>query len=106
MRDLDAANAAASRPSALIAYALKGLRRCWMPETERYSHRFRFREGTTESIFESDIFYTLNVLLGLSRIPRFTGYEYVDINNTYAVCCNELRSPGTRTYAYGMALWA
>jgi hypothetical protein len=79
-----------------------------MPDLGRYSHRFRFDVGepTNESIAESDAFYTLNVLLGLSRLPTLDGCEYVDIRETYARCCGELRAPAVRAYRLGMALWS
>jgi hypothetical protein len=74
----------------------------------RYSHRFRFDvpQPCNESIPESDAFYTLNVLLGLSQLRGFPGCDYMDIKNTYYGCCDQLRSPRTRNYMLGMALWA
>jgi hypothetical protein len=79
-----------------------------MPELGRYSHRFRFDvpERRNESIPESDAFYTLNVLLGLSQLPGLSGCDYMDIKGTYDGCCDQLRSPRTRNYMLGMALWA
>jgi hypothetical protein len=79
-----------------------------MPDAGRYSHRYRFdvQVQPNESIRESDAFYTLNVLLGLSQLPTVGGYEYIDIKNTYNHCCGELRSPNVRVYRLGMALWA
>jgi hypothetical protein len=78
-----------------------------MPDVGRYSHRFRFDvpEPANESIAESDAFYTLNVLLGLSQLAAATGYEYVNVKSIYNGCCDELRSPRVRTYRLGMALW-
>jgi hypothetical protein len=94
--------------SLLVSYAMHGLRRCWMPELGRYSHRFRFDvpERRNESIPESDAFYTLNVLLGLSQLPGFSSCDFMDIKGTYDGCCDQLRSPRTRNYMLGMALWA
>jgi hypothetical protein len=79
-----------------------------MPEAQRYSHRFRFDvpQPCNESILESDVFYTLNVLLGCSQIPGLEGCEYVNIKSTYSQCCFELRSRNFRTYMLGMALWS
>jgi hypothetical protein len=78
-----------------------------MPELGRYSHRFRFDapEPRNQSIPESDAFYTLNVLLGLSQLPEPKGCEYLNLKSTYDGCCGELRSPRARTYGFGMALW-
>jgi len=58
--------------SLLVSYAMQGLRRCWMPELGRYSHRFRFDvpEPCNESIPESDAFYTLNVFVGVVPASR------------------------------------
>src|SRR5690349_11703073 len=100
---------AASAPmSPLISYAMQGLRRCWISELERYSHRFRFDapEPRNQSIAESDAFYTLNVLLGLSQLPDQGGCDYLNLKSTYDGCCGELQSPRARTYGFGMALWA
>ena len=92
--------------SRLVSYAMQGLRRCWMPDIGRYSHRFRFDVPgpSNESIPESDAFYTLNVLVGFSQLPA-VAHEPVDIKRTYDGCCRELRSSRVRTYMLGMALW-
>jgi hypothetical protein len=90
----------------LISYALSGLRYCWMPERLRYSYRLRLDipEASNQSLPERDTFYTLNVLLGLSRLKAF---EQPDgLADIYASCCGEAGDPRWRTYAYGMALWA
>jgi hypothetical protein len=91
----------------LVSYAIEGLRRCWMPALGRYSYRFRFDvpEPCNESLPESEAFYTLNVLLGLSRLEGPGGWEYIDLKTTYFRCCDELRSPTSRIYRLGMALW-
>jgi hypothetical protein len=91
----------------LVSYAIDGLRRCWMPSLGRYSYRFRFDvlEPCNESRPESDAFYTLNVLLGLSRLAEPAGWEYLDLKATFDGCCEELRSPASRIYGLGMALW-
>jgi hypothetical protein len=94
--------------SPLVSYAIDGLRRCWMPDLSRYSHRFRFdaQPPHNQSLAESDAFYTLNVLLGFSELPVLHGCDYVDVADTYRRCCAELRSPRARIYMLGMALWA
>ena len=94
-------------PSPLVDYALDGLRRCWMPETGRYSHRYRFDiEPANESIPASDIFYTLNVLLGFSRLPEPVIRTNVDAAAVFERCCRAAESAPLRVYGYGMALWA
>ena len=94
--------------SPLVAYALDGLRRCWMPEHGRYSCRYVF-DGAhpgNQSVPASDIFYTLNVLLGLSQLAGAGGGAVADVETTYRQCCRGLAAPGLKPYAYGMALWA
>lgn len=78
-----------------------------MPHLGRYSYRFRFDlpEPRNESLPESDAFYTLNVLLGLSQLTGLAGWEYLNVKTTYDSCCGELRSPSSRIYGLGMALW-
>ena len=105
---LPAGGTTANMPrSPLVSYAIEGLRRCWMAPLGRYSYRFRFDvpELCNESLPESDAFYTLNVLLGLSQLGEPAGWEYLNLKTTYDGCCGELRSPTSRVYALGMALW-
>ena len=98
---------AACTNAPLIEYALKGLRRCWMPERGRYSHLYRLdaAKQPNVSLPESDAFYTLNVLLGISRLGAVERSELPDLALTYEGCCREAANPRFRTYAYGMALW-
>jgi hypothetical protein len=79
-----------------------------MPELGRYSHRFRFDvpEPANESIPESDAFYTLNVLLGMSQLSDLGRHSHAEISRIYRGCCREAGNPRVRTYMYGMALWA
>lgn len=94
--------------SVLLSYALRGLRRCWMPEPGRYSHIYRLDapQPINESIPQSDAFYTLNVLLGVSRLPDRVRAALPDLARTYGGCCREVQNPEFRIYGYGMALWA
>jgi hypothetical protein len=94
--------------SALVSYALRGLSRCWMPQVGRYSHIYRLDapQPTNQSVPHSDAFYTLNVLLGVSRLPHGIRASLPDLESTYAGCCGEVRNPLFRAYACGMALWA
>jgi hypothetical protein len=98
----------ADDPSRLIAYALRGLRRCWMPERGRYSHSYRLDgpDPVNQSVPESDAFYTLNVLLGFSRLSPERRRGLPDLRQVYENCCREAANPRFRTYACGMALWA
>jgi hypothetical protein len=99
---------AADRPSPLISYVLRGLRNCWMPEYGRWSHIYHLdgRDQPNQSLPESDVFYSLNVLLGLSRIAHLDvdhGYDLPKIFQANVSLVPKLNSP---KYAYGIALWA
>lgn len=96
----------ASSNSPLVNYALAGLRRCWLPEHGRWSHIYHLdgRNSPNESRPSSDVFYTLNVLLGMSRLREIP--EDLDIRETFARNVNELSRMPVAKYAFGMALWA
>lgn len=102
--------AAREAPSPLVSYALQGLRRAWMPARRRYASIHRL-DGTVAlddanlSVPRSDAFYTLNVLLGASRLPP-AQRPAIDIDEIYRDCCIELARNQLMPYAYGMALWA
>src|ERR1700724_3588773 len=94
--------------SPLIAYTLHGLRNCWMPEHGRWSHIYHLdgRPSPNQSVPASDVFYTLNVLLGFSRVaaaPPAHGFNLPQIFRDNVSLVTTLNSP---KYAYGMALWA
>jgi hypothetical protein len=79
-----------------------------MPELGRWSHIYHLdgRSLANQSVPESDVFYTLNVLLGFSRIGHLTsshGFDLPEIFRTSVALVPKLNSP---KYAYGMALWA
>jgi hypothetical protein len=97
----------AADQSPLVSYALQGLSGCWTPERCRFSYRYRLDEfdPPNESLPELDTFYTLNVLLGMSKLPPIKGLS-VDIPAIYGSCCGEAGDPRWRKYTYGMALWA
>jgi hypothetical protein len=93
--------------SPLMRFVLRGLDSCWLPLANRWSHIYHLdgRDSPNESLPQSDVFYTLNVLLGLSRLFR-AGYQPPrDIRSIFirnACLITELPVP---RYAYGMALW-
>ena len=94
--------------SPLITYTLRGLRHCWMPALGRWSHIYHLdgRSQPNQSVPESDVFYTLNVLLGFSRIGHLASsheFDLPEIFRTNVALVPKLDSP---KYAYGMALWA
>jgi hypothetical protein len=92
--------------SPLVNYALKGLQRCWLPEYGRWSHIYHLdgRDEPNESLARSDVFYTLNVLLGLSRVSHvFSG---IDVAAIFERNVLQLPRLPVEKYAFGMALWA
>ena len=91
--------------SPLIEYALKGLERCWLPEHGRWSHIYHLdgRKDPNESLPQSDVFYTLNVLLGFSRLPTMpSNFDVPDIFKRNAL---QLLKLPVAKYSFGMALW-
>jgi hypothetical protein len=100
------AGASRSQHSPLITYALKGLQQCWMPDHGRWSHIYHLdgRSQPNQSVPHSDVFYSLNVLLGMSRLKiKPTDIDYAEIFERNAVLLPQLP---VAKYAYGMALWA
>jgi hypothetical protein len=91
----------------LIRYALRGLRNCWLPDHQRWSHIYHLdgRDEPNESVPESDVFYSLNVLLGLSRVSGAEQLGY-GIDAVLDRCARQLLMLNVKKYAYGMALWA
>jgi hypothetical protein len=96
----------ASRNSPLVNYALSGLQRCWLPEPGRWSHIHHLdgRDRPNESLPPSDVFYTLNVLLGMSRVDEVSAS--INISEIYRRNALQLTRMPVAKYAFGMALWA
>ena len=94
------------RNSPLVNYALNGLRQCWLPEHGRWSHIYHLdgRPAPNESLPHSDVFYTLNVLLGMSRIAEVP--DGLNVLEIFRRNVTELTSLPVPKYAFGMALWA
>jgi len=95
-----------SPSSPLVNYALNGLRRCWMPEHGRWSHIYHLdgRSQPNQSLPASDVFYTLNVLLGLSRLQAIP--DDIDCPAIFERNVLQLPKLPVAKYAYGMALWS
>jgi len=92
--------------SPLVDYALRGLDRCWLPEFGRWSHIYHLddRKQANESVPPSDVFYTLNVLLGMARVPRVP--PHIDLSGTFLRNVRQLSKLPVNRYAFGVALWA
>jgi hypothetical protein len=104
---IHAVDAGGASYSPLVCYALKGLENCWLAEHGCWSHCYHLdgRPQPNQSIPESDVFYSLNVLLGMSRLTGRDRLPY-DIKATLERCSLRLLTLPVRTYAFGMALWA
>jgi hypothetical protein len=93
--------------SPLANYVIRGLQSCWMPADGCWSHAFRPDAATKNvSIPESDVFYTLNVCLGLSRLPKKGGETPFDAKDIFARNARRMVDLPVRAYAYGMGMWA
>jgi hypothetical protein len=92
----------------LVRYGLAGLRRCWMPEHGRWSHKYHLdgRTPPNESVPHSDLYYSINVLLGLAPVRRALAGEPYDLPVLFKTICSELPKHPVRNGAWGMALWA
>ena len=92
--------------SPLVNYALKGLERCWLADLGCWSHIYHLdgRDRPNESVPASDVFYTLNVLLGFSRVNQIP--HGIDLPATFQRNAARLLDLPVPTYAFGMALWA
>jgi hypothetical protein len=95
-------------PSPLISYVVRGLDSCWMPGLGRWSHIYHLdgRPSPNQSIPHSDVFYTLNVLLGFSRVRHFGQFHQYDLKKIFDENVVLIPKLPSRRYAYGMALWA
>jgi len=107
-RDMAATKSAALRRSVnspLINYALGGLQKCWMSDHQRWSHIYHLdgRSKPNQSIPHSDVFYSLNVLLGMSRIRTVPGN--IDLADVFYVNVDQLTRLPVAKYAFGMAMW-
>ena len=91
--------------SPLVSFALNGLRNCWLPEDGRWSHIYHLdgRVPPNESLAQSDVFYTLNVLLGLSRLNQRS--HNIDVSGIFERTALGLLELPVAKYAFGMALW-
>ena len=92
--------------SPLTEYALEGLRRCWLPEHGRWSHIYHLdgRKQPNQSLPRSEVFYTLNVLLGLSRLSKIP--TDIDLGAIFERNVWQLLKLPVEKYAFGMAMWA
>jgi hypothetical protein len=104
----DSASLAAPAASPLTRYGLAGLRRCWMPEHGMWSHKYHVdgRASPNESVPHSDLYYSLNVLLGFAPVRAAVADEPYDVAGLFRSLCAEIPGRAVRNGAAGMALWA
>ena len=93
--------------SPLIEFARRGLARCWMPAEGCWSHKYHLdgRADPNESLPHSDVYYSLNCLLGLARSGGAAPGEGMALADVFASLCARMPGLPMRHYAHGMALW-
>jgi hypothetical protein len=91
--------------SPLVDYALRGLDRCWLPESGRWSYIYHLgpRKQPNESLPPSDVFYTLNVLLGMARVQQVP--RHLVLSEIFRRNVGQLQKLPVSKYAFGVALW-
>jgi hypothetical protein len=91
--------------SPLVKYALQGLMHCWLPHFGCWSAIYHLdgRNLPIESKPSSDVFYTLNVLLGFARISHIP--SGIDVAGTFHQNASRTIALPVPIYAYGMTLW-
>ncbi|HUZ64899.1 MAG TPA: hypothetical protein VMU82_14435 [Acetobacteraceae bacterium] len=79
-----------------------------MPEQAMWSHKYHLdgRRPENESVPHSDLYYSLNVLLGLSTVRTGLADEPYDVPALFLSLCRTLPTLPVRNGAAGMALWA
>lgn len=95
--------------SPLVEFALTGLRRCWLEQQQTWSHKYHLdgRDPPNESVPPSDIYYSFNVLLGLSKVRQALEQEpYPPAAILLEHLDQALPRHNVRNGAWGMALWA
>ena len=93
--------------SPLISYALDGLAQCYMPKRGLWSFKRHFdgREEVNEARPAYDVFYSINVLLGLSKMQDAAVAAGIDPREMFPGVVAQLEGSGAPRYAYGTALW-
>jgi hypothetical protein len=93
---------------ALTRYGLAGLARCWMPDLARWSHKYHLdgRAQPNESVPHSDVYYSLNVILGLARVVDAAPSGCADIASVFRALCETSLDLPVRNGIWGMAAWA
>ena len=92
----------------LVEYTLCGLRNCFMPEQKAWSFIYHLdgRAHPNESLPSKDVFYSLNVILGLATLGQDVWARDYDLPDLLEHNAHRMFEVGAPKYAYGTALWA
>jgi hypothetical protein len=79
-----------------------------MADQATWSHKYHLdgRIPPNESVPHSDLYYSLNVLLGLAHVRSALANEPYDVPALFNSICDEANRHKMRDGAWGMALWA
>src|SRR5215472_8525311 len=107
MKDVTIRNAAATETglTPLTRFALRGLERCWLAQRGCWSFAYHLdgRPNPNETRPPYDVFYTLNVLLGLSRLTRSGYVPALDLREVFVRSTGLIVELPVPRYAHGMA---
>lgn len=94
--------------SPLVAYVKRGLARCYQPDQKCWSYVYHLdgRTFPNESWPQQDVFYSLNVILGLASLRKDSGEGGYDLPELLQHNARRMLDLSVPNYAYGMALWA
>jgi hypothetical protein len=102
-------DASRSNLNPLTRYALAGLRHCWDDRYGRWSYKYHLdgRSEPNEFRPEFDLYYSMNVLLGLAKVvPSARPADFDVAPQILNLLCSALPRYPVRNGAWGMALWA
>lgn len=94
--------------SPLVQYTQKGLRNCYMADQQAWSFIYHLdgRAQPNESLPKQDVFYSLNVIMGLASLGRDAWAADYDLPALLHHNARRMFEVPVPTYAFGMALWA
>jgi hypothetical protein len=92
----------------LVTYIQRGLAHCYQEDQQSWSHIYHLdgRESPNESLPRQDVFYSLNVILGLASLGRDAWEGEYDLPALLQHNARRMLELPVSVYAYGMALWA
>lgn len=92
----------------LVTYVKKGLAHCYQEDQQCWSYIYHLdgRDTPNESLPRQDVFYSLNVILGLASLGREAWENDYDLPALLQHNARRMLELSVPVYAYGMALWA